>query len=37
MSATMTNGLWRCSSCGMVLSTAEVEKYGAFCAECRNE
>jgi len=33
----MTNGLWRCRSCGMVLSTVEVERHGGFCAECCNE
>jgi hypothetical protein len=33
----MTNGLWRCKSCGMVLSTAEVEMNGGYCKECCNE
>lgn len=33
----MTNGLWRCKSCGMVLSTVEVEINGGYCKECCNE
>jgi len=33
----MTNGLWRCGACGMVLSTVEVEKHSGFCSECCNE
>ncbi len=33
----MTRGVWRCRACGMVLSTAEVEKHGGFCQECCDE
>ena len=29
--------MWRCKSCGMVMSTKEIEKYGGFCYECRND
>ena len=29
--------MWRCKSCGMIMSTKEIERYGGFCNECRNE
>ena len=29
--------MWRCKSCGMIMSTREIEKYGGFCNECRND
>jgi len=29
--------MWRCKACGMVITPIDVEDYGSFCQECRNE
>ena len=33
----VTNGLWRCKSCGFAMRTVEYESTAGFCMECRNE
>ena len=29
--------MWRCKACGMVITPVDVEDYGSFCEDCRNE
>ena len=29
--------MWRCKACGVVVTPVDVEEYGGFCQECRNE
>jgi acetyl-CoA carboxylase beta subunit len=33
----MTEGMWRCKACGMILSTKEIEDNGGFCKDCIHE
>ena len=29
--------MWRCKACGMIITPVDVEDFGSFCKECRNE
>ena len=29
--------MWRCKACGMIITPVDVDMYGSFCKECRND